>query len=265
MRTLIVTACLQADIADMKAAYRTNQPAPLDGMWQAFVDMGDPYLVTANDSKGYAVLNGEKKLLQVELPADIDAAAAFAELVTATGATGAYAASFETPYHALAKAQQASAETNAYLYELPAGAVVEPAIFPASTTLRALKDSDLSLAVDFASETLGADRGWLKSYYSGLIDRGELFGLIDAEGSLIATGERRPSTSQQGYADVGMVVGTKARGKGVATNILGALIAMCEKEGLKPICSTEKGNLAAQKAITNAGFTSHHQITDFTF
>ena len=101
-------------------------------------------------------------------------------------------------------------------------------------------------------------------YYGDLIKRKELFGLWDGK-TLIATGERRVSETQKPYADVGMIVSTTHRGQGLATMILQKLLNLCGEKGLSAICSTEKDNVGAQKAIAKAGFIDHHRIVEFKF
>ncbi|MBL4838492.1 MAG: GNAT family N-acetyltransferase [Kordiimonadaceae bacterium] len=77
--------------------------------------------------------------------------------------------------------------------------------------------------------------------------------------------ERRISDTQKPYADVGMVVAKDWRRKGLATAILQQLALLCRGEGLRAICSTESGNIGAQKAIENAGFISTQRILDISF
>ena len=62
-----------------------------------------------------------------------------------------------------------------------------------------------------------------------------------------------------------MVVGKNHRRGGIATNILRALAGHAQSKGLTSICSTETGNVGAQKAISRAGFVSTHRILEITF
>ena len=100
-------------------------------------------------------------------------------------------------------------------------------------------------------------------YYGNLIDRRELYGVWENE-RLIATGESRGDVEYQTeYSDVGVIVAKSERGRGLATQILKQLVAMNQANGLKSICSTEKTNIAAQKAISRAGFVSSNRIIQF--
>jgi RimJ/RimL family protein N-acetyltransferase len=72
-------------------------------------------------------------------------------------------------------------------------------------------------------------------------------------------------------ADLGVIVSAAHRGKGIATKVIKQLIAYARAKELRsqgakelrPICSTEKGNAGAQKAISRAGFIAHHRIIEF--
>ena len=110
---------------------------------------------------------------------------------------------------------------------------------------------------------MGGSEDWLITYYSNLIQRRELFGCWLAD-KLVGAGENREfGDVQSGYTDLGVVVDPNHRGKGLATWILQQLVQQAVKKGLKPMCSTERDNIAAQKAITRAGFVSRNRIIQF--
>jgi len=126
-----------------------------------------------------------------------------------------------------------------------------------------LNSGQLDEAVSFAHSATGAPREWLNDYFDNLIKRQELFGSWTA-GRLIATGECRGYDDYQTeYADLGMIVGEQQRCKGVATRVLKDLVVIAKSRELKPICSTEKSNVAAQKAIVRSGFVAQHRILKF--
>jgi GNAT superfamily N-acetyltransferase len=121
----------------------------------------------------------------------------------------------------------------------------------------------LAQAVEFAAASIGAGAGWLNGYYGNLINRQELFGVWKGD-RLIATGESRGFDDYQTeYVEVGMIVAESERGRGLATQIMRRLVAMNDARGLKSICSTEKTNIAAQKAIGRAGFFASNRIVQF--
>jgi len=124
--------------------------------------------------------------------------------------------------------------------------------------------------MDGLPETLGFVKSnvelpeqWLIGYLTNLIERQELFGYW-RDGRLMATGESRGNDEYQvEYADLGVIVAESERRKGIATRVLQRLVAITEAKGLIPICSTEKSNIGAQKAISRAGFFAGHRILQF--
>lgn len=252
-------------LSELKATYRASVDAPLDGMWEAFTGMADHYAIRESGALvGYCAVNSEHKMLQFFAPKTDDAVIAFKQAVDTLKITGAVASTAETTFLNHCKDNHTNISDHAIMYHMTDGTLASGASFPEGVIFRQLKEIDMQTAVDFGVTTLGADAGWLKSYFGGLIERSELFGLFDGA-SLIATGECRPSHTQFGSADVGMIVGTDHRGKGIATNMLRQLIQESLAQGLKPICSTEQGNIPAQKAITKAGFSAYHRILDIAF
>ena len=81
---------------------------------------------------------------------------------------------------------------------------------------------------------------WLRGYSGNLIERNELFVLTQGD-EWLGLGELRRSDSQEGVADLGMMVAPVHRKKGWATVILTRLNTLCTKEGLQAICSTTGG------------------------
>ncbi len=81
---------------------------------------------------------------------------------------------------------------------------------------------------------------------------------------MIAAGESRGYDQYQTeFADLGVIVGKSKRGKGLATRILQQLDAINASKNLVSICSTEKTNSAAQKAISRSGFFASNRIVQF--
>lgn len=252
-------------LADLKAKYRTTVPAPLDGMWEAFTGMANHFSIREGSAQiGYCAVNSEQKMLQFFAGGVPDAPDIFRQAIAYLNIKGAIASTAETDFLSHCMDYHTSVSEHAIMYHLTEGKARSNAKFPAGTAFRRLVAGDLKIAVDFASATLGADAGWLESYFGDLISRGELYALVD-DATIVATGECRPSHTQFGFADVGMIVGTGHRGKGIATNMLRQLIEESTAQGLQPICSTEQSNIPAQKAITNAGFNAYHRILEIAF
>lgn len=252
-------------IADLKVKYRATATAPLDGMWEAFTGMAEQFSIGGcKDSSGFCAVNDEQKMLQFFALPPANAPAAFRQAMTELKVTGAVVSTAEPAFLALCMDHQKSVSEHAIMYHMADDTDYDSAQFPGGMTLRLMNATDLQKAVGFAAKTIGADTGWLEHYFGGLITRGELYGLFDDD-ALVSTGECRPSSTQPAFADVGMIVSTDHRGKGIATNVLRCLIEETKSRGLEPICSTECTNIPAQKAITKAGFTAYHRILEITF
>jgi len=263
MFTFLPTDC--ENLSDLKAKYRATTTAPLDGMWEAFTGMADQFSVDGGSAAiGYCAVGEEQKVLQFFMPSKIDSVAAFEQAIEKLNIAGAVVSTAEPVFLALCMNHQKSVSEHAIMYHLADETDRAAAQFPGGMAFRPAGKRDLITVVNFAVDTIGADTGWLESYFGGLIDRGELYGLW--QGSiLVATGECRPSPTQPAFADLGMIVGTAHRGKGIATNMLRQLISESIALDLKPICSTECANVAAQKAISKAGFTAYHRILEIVF
>jgi len=252
-------------LTGLKTEYRATALAPLDGMWETFTSMADHYRIDDRSGPvGYCAVNSERKMLQFFVKAPANDRAAFTQALANLGVKGAVVSTAEPAFLSLCMEKQSSVSEQAIMYHLAEGINAAAAEFPDALPVRPFTQSDLPLAVEFVVATIGADAGWLESYFGDLIKRSELHGLIDGD-ELVSTGECRPSPTQPAYADVGMIVGTDHRGKGIATNMLRQMITESLSLGLKPICSTECSNIAAQKAITKAGFTAYHRILEIAF
>lgn len=257
------------DVAALRAQYMQQTTAPLDGMWSCgFVPAARHVGIFMDDLQvGYACINDDGYLLQFYVdPAHQDQGAAVFETIISgrhdvVGAVqGAFVSTAEPFFLAHCLDGYAHFEVNALMYQRDERAVVKSA---APWELTPVEASQLPQAVDFAVASLGAPAEWLEGYFTRLIQRRELFG-VRQDSRLVATGEsRRFDEYQTGYVDLGVVVGPSRRGRGMATEILRRLVVMNESKGLKPMCSTEKTNLAAQKAIARAGFFAVHRILRF--
>lgn len=254
-----------AAVSDLKRDYLAQLTSPLDGMWEAFGGMADHYGIIRDEKTiGYGALNSDQKLLQFYVEPGHDPAPIFTKFIEMLRVAGAIVSTGDPRFLSLCMDHQGAIQVNALQYHIEGDSPLKSAHFPPQTTFRPIKSDELSVAVDYAVETLGANVNWLTGYFANLIDRAELFGLWQGD-ALMATGECRVSESQRPYADLGMTVAQSHRKQGLATNILRQLLAHCRKRDLSPICSTERENIAAQKAIMKAGFVSDHRILDIAF
>lgn len=259
-------------LEELKKSYLDQTVAPLDGMWLCgFVPQASHYgFYSKGNLVGYYCLNDEAFVLQFYLAPEyqdqsrelFDSLFAGGDL-QAGNANGSFVSTAEPQFLSYCLDHFNSFEVNALMYQLANSNDV-----PSNTALtilgEALKPKQLDEAVSFAHLAIGAPREWLQGYFVNLIEREELFGKW-TEGRLIATGECRAYDAYQTqYADIGMIVGEQERCKGVATRVLQDLVLIAKRRGLHAICSTEKDNIAAQKAITRSGFLAKHRILKFT-
>ena len=264
MKLYKITKSDPANLSDLKKEYYNGLTSPLDGMWEVFTTMADHYSISVNDEHvGYCVINDEKKMLQFYVVSSVDPMTVFLQILKDYSLSTAMVHSFETPFFNLCLDHQTAVSVNALQYHVAENTKLSPAQL-GSAQFTLMTHTQLEAAVDFAHDALGADRGWLHGYYKERIQRNELYGLW-LENKLIGAGECRISSTQTSVADVGMVVAKSHRTQGIGTEILKGLIQLCKERDLMAICSTEVGNIGAQKAITKSGFIAVQRIVEITF
>lgn len=237
--------------------------APLDGMWLCGLAPAGTHtgLFLEGRAVGYYCIGEGEHLLQfhVDSPHRAHAAAAFEDMLRQQRPHGAYASTAEPGYISLCLDHFSTFEVNARMYQHQGSEGSTP-----PPPLRCMPESVLDEVVAFAHAALGGPRDWLTGYYQGLLARRELHGAYDGA-TLVGLGESRGFQGlQDGYADLGVIVAKDHRCRGVATWILSALVHANDEHGLQSICSTEATNLAAQKAITRAGFTARNRLVRFS-
>ncbi len=254
----------------LKKQYMLQTTAPLDGMWLCgFVPMASHFsFYDDNELVGFFCVNDEGYLLQffVNQNYQNQSSQLFESILHGDDSPcdkikGAFVSTAEPYLLSLCLDWFSKFEVNALMYQRDEAFREQPQ--ENALTMTPVDFAQLPEAVDFAVAGIGAPAEWLSGYFANLINRQELFGVWEND-QLIATGESRGYDEYQTeYADVGMIVAESARGKGIATQVLRQLVAMNEANRLKSICSTEKTNVAAQKAISRAGFFASNRIIQF--
>jgi len=256
-------------LSPLKRQCLTQTTAPLDGMWLCgFVPMANHFGFYDDEILcGYCCINDDGFLLQFyilpeykQYQSDIFTRIVRRKLDLVGKLQGAFVSTAEPEYLSLCLDHFSQFTVNALMYQkdndFGLAQDKKLSMIPA-------KAEQLMTFVEFAKNNIGAPEQWVTGYYDNLISRTELFGYWQDD-YLVAVGECRIFDEVQiGYADLGMVVAESERGKGIATQVLNFLINHSEQKGLKPICSTEKANIAAQKAITGAGLYSSNRIIQF--
>lgn len=258
-------------ISHLKQAYFALSTAPLDGMWHfGFVPMASHFgFYEQEQLVGYCCINGEGYLMQFYLAdeAKADAKALFTLIAEQNSAVigtvnGAFVSTAEPQYLSLCLDNSSTFTVNALMYKQVTAATNTNT---AKLELKLAEPEQLNTFVEFAVTNIGAPAQWLSGYFGNLINRKELFGYW-CEGELLATGECRLFDEYQtDFADLGMIVAQSQRGRGIATQVLNCLVSLANERGLTPICSTESGNIGAQKAIKRAGLTPLNRIIQVEF
>jgi predicted acetyltransferase len=258
-------------LTELKQRYLEQAVAPLDGMWLlGFVPMAQHFgFYSDNQLVGFCCMNSDGYLLQFYLSPEYNTQASnlFTLIAEQNSAIvghvkGAFVSTAEPTYLSLCFDNYASFNVNALMYQMKVQ--TSPLAQTPLSMVKATK-SQLSQFVEFAKTSIGAPEEWVTGYYTNLISRGELFGYWE-NGQLFASAEcRRFDDFQRGYADLGMIVLPAERGKGLATRVMSFLISHARQTNLIPICSTEKANIGAQKAISKSGLVAEHRIIQFEY
>lgn len=255
----------QEAIAELQNSYRSRLVAPLDGMWEAFIDNAAHYEIHDADERiGYCCVQEDQKFLQFHIAAPFAhlAEEAFNLARRECNASGAMVSSFE-PWLALCLDHQKQCRVHTYLYrehQRPEATLENVADLSFHPVVEAERDE----IETFVRSALDLDGDWLTGYLQNLVNREEIFVLRTGD-TPMATGELRVSDTQSPYADLGVIVGKEHRRKGFATYVLSELREMCHARELQPICSTTLENTGAQRAINGAGFVASHRLLEILF
>lgn len=257
-------------LSTLKAEYFDQTTAPLDGMWHfGFVPMAQHFGFYEHEQLvGYCCVNSESYLLQFYVsPHALTSITELFALIIQNNSkeigkvAGAFVSTCDPKFLAMCLDHNVSTTVHALLYSDTKYNTQQGA----SITLKQATQEKLEDFVNFAENAIGAPKAWLEDYYANLIVKQELFGYWQ-DNQLIASGECRKFLAYQcDYADLGVIVSPEHRGQGVATEILRALIACAKSQQLNPMCSTEKANLGAQKAIAKAGLMANHRLLKVEF
>lgn len=255
-------------IQKLQQDYLRTTTAPLDGMWLCgFLPAASHYLFRADTTEiGYCSINDDNHLLQFYVNDDhaAEATALLAAMLAGKHGEqlmleGAFVSTAEPGYLSLCQDNFTKFEVNALMYEYKNG----PQTSDDDRGPRPVTNEELSLVIDFVTQDLDFPEDWLRQYFSNLIQRRELFGYW-LNDELAGTGENRKFEDvQKGYTELGVIVGKQHQRKGLATSILREMARDAIANDLQPICSTERENIGAQKAITNAGFIPRNRILHF--
>jgi RimJ/RimL family protein N-acetyltransferase len=263
-----------SELNELKKAYFESATAPLDGMWHfGFVPMAKHFGFYAEQLLiGYCCINDEGYLLQFYLkPNNTTSAQTLFTLIAQQNSAvigavkGAFVSTAEPSYLSLCLDNSSMFEVHSLMYQQTESPSNNSNSLGESLELKVASEQQLTKFVDFAATNIGAPKAWLNGYYANLINRKELFGYW-VKDQLLAAGECRLFDEHQcAYADLGLIVAKSMQGQGLGKKVLDFLTKHAASNGLQSICSTEKANIAAHKAISAAGFESANRIIQFEF
>lgn len=240
-----------------RQAYLRQLTAPLDDMWMAFAEMAAPHgLFAGGECVGVCAVDGEQRLLRFCLrKEDIPQAADWLRLaVERLGVRELIVPTYDPGFLVPALDLDGRVSVHSLLFT-----EFVPRDGEGAAALEVATPGDFDRLVDFQERAIGAPREFLESYVGARIERGELR-LLESEGEVLATGELRLDSNQGEIAHLGLIVAAAARGRGVGTGVLRALAREAQERGWRPVCSTERGNGAARKAIERVGFRPSHRL-----
>lgn len=259
-----------SSILDLKNQYLRSLTAPMDGMWEVgFINPVPHWEIRMGDElTGYFAVNDKRHLLQFYLLPGFgkQSPKIFESVLEQHSITCAIVNTIDPAFLSVSLDIQAEVSVHSFVYEHQTKQGAEHPLAN-GTTFRSVEMSELNHTVSFQQTCLGGEDDlseWLNGYSANLMDREELFVLCRGE-DWIGLGEYRKSDSQEGVVDVGMMVEPGERGKRWATYILSLLVEKSQQFGHHAICSTTVDNVAAQKAILEAGFESRNRILKISF
>ncbi len=246
--------------------------APLDVYWEeALIGYSDHYeLMIEGVSAGYYCLNSDNQLVALFLIAEYlsHGEGAMAHIVAEHGVRQALAGTNDAYFLSLCLEISTRSEIHTILFQdNDRNACVEDQGYRFEQATAADEDRLLLHYVqsngDMDIDSIETGFEDLRGYTQSLMRDHQIFILYEGD-TLIATSECRISETQKPYADLGMIVATNSRRKGVGSYMLARTKRFCYERSVEPICSCEAGNIGSKKAITKAGFVSRDRVVLFS-
>lgn len=257
-------------LATLKTDHLETLTAPLDAYWEeAVIGFSDHYEIQCDGKNaGFFCLNGDKQLIAFYLTKEFGSHGedSLSYVIKEHGVTAAMAGTNDPFFLSLCLDRTEKVAVHTLLFQDNTRVTLETEGF-GDLSFELAKESafdevfeNYSGAGD-AMDTDSVETGFedLKSYIRSVMADHHIY-ILREDGSLIATSECRISKTQKPYADVGMIVATDQRRRGVGSHILNLTKELCYELDLRPICSCEAGNIGSKKAIAKAGFVSRHRV-----
>ena len=249
-------------IHNLRSQLYQKLTAPIDVMWeQLYIGSSQHYYIEKNEQTiGYCCINDKGCLLQLFLLTAYNSKVqqVIAALIELKLITSASLSSNEPISFNACLSLSKGVKTNTFCFEH----INTPIDIESTLNIIQVTTEDVPAIKVFLKEQVGMDDTF--GYTENLVSRKEIY-MVKAADIIIATSECRMSDSQPNTADLGIIVNSDFRGKGIATQIMKMQVNKVLKANRKPICSTTLDNIASQKAIEKAGFYCSNIIFDIYF
>ncbi len=250
-----------------RAGYWRQLSLPQDGMWEVFAQKaGYGELIWRKNPCGFTSVNEQNQLINFFVMPQYQSQVAeiWQSFLTEKEIETAQVGSHDPQFFGLCLDRNEVVKVHTLLYHNPKGNRGEEITLSEGETFERASTGVLDELLSFTQLHNGGSGSWLKDYLSHWVGREAIHCLRD-EGRLVATGELRPSISQPGVADIGVIVHGEYRGRGTATRVVRALIHEGWIQEWTLIASTEQRNLGARKVLSRAGLVTHHRMTEVSW
>ncbi len=247
-----------------RAAYWRQLTLPQDGMWEVLAQgAGYSELFWSKNPCGFASVTGQNQLIHffVMPQYQSEVAEIWQSFLEEKEIETALVGSHDPQFFGLCLDRNQVAKVHTLLYHNPKDNRGQKITLSEGEMFEKASQGVLDELLSFAQLHSGGSGSWLKDYLSHWVGREAVYCLRN-EGRLVAMGELRPSISQPGVADIGVIVHGQYRGMGTATRVVSALIHEGQIEERTLIASTEEQNLGAQKTLSRAGMVTHYHMAE---
>ncbi|MCG8329215.1 MAG: GNAT family N-acetyltransferase [Chitinophagales bacterium] len=249
-------------IPEYRKALYQKLGTPIDAMWELLYIASSQHYIIENEEEtiGYCCIDSSDSLLQLYLKDDFNylIEKVIKTLIDEGLIRSARLSSSEPVTFNICLLHSKSINTNTFCFQ-HANKQIR---FEPTLKLEPVSEEEIPAIKVFLKEEVGMDDTF--GYTENLVNRGEIYRAKEGA-TIIATSECRLSDTQKEYADLGMIVKSDYRGRGLATQILMTQVNRVLEMGRKPICSTTIDNIASRKAIERAGFYCTNIIFDISF
>ena len=257
-------------LKDLKTQHLKTLSAPLDAYWEeALIGFADHYEFKIDGARsGFYCINSDNQLVAFHLSPEYatHGGNALSYIINEHSVPAALVGTNDSYFLSLCLDVAASIQVHSLLFQDNQKISGELTGFNQLSFYLASEDDFVDIFEHYCASSGSMDTeiietGFkdLKGYIRSVMDEHHIF-VLREEGNLIATSECRISKTQKPYADLGMIVATEHRRKGVGNYILARTKEFCYERDISPICSCEADNIGSKKAITKAGFVSRHRI-----